>query len=432
MAMIDSPDLNRPGWFKQISRYQWLVLLACYAGGMFDGLDSSLFTISLKPAVSELMQTQSTALISEKGAFIGLAFLFGWTAGGLIFGMLGDRLGRVKALTLSILIYAVFTGLCGFAQTWWQLALFRFMTALGIGGELIVGTTLLAESWPERYRAKAVGVLTTAYQAGVSLVGVASLALGQLSWRYLFFLGALPAVAVWFIRRHVDEPERWIKVDEKRRSLSAGDSAEGSSNFFQIFNRQHLRSTLVASAFTGALLIAYWASTFWIPTWVHQLLPDKNPVQEKSMLLLLQGVFAIAGSTVAGFMADQIGRRWTLFIANLGYLLTSVGMFMLTSTFTPALYAWSSVMGIFIGMNIGICYIYVPELFPTRLRATGTGFCFNMGRIFAALGVVYSSQLIQLFSGSYARAAMSVSFILIIGMMVSFLAPETKGRALQD
>jgi MFS family permease len=147
-------------------------------------------------------------------------------------------------------------------------------------------------------------------------------------------------------------------------------------------------------------------------------------------LLLLQGGFAIGGSVWAGFLAEQIGRRRTLVIANLGYLLTSVGMFALNPTFTPALYAWGAAMGVFIGMSISICYIFVPELFPTRLRATGTGFCFNVGRVAAALGVIYSSELIRLFAGSYAQAAQTVSYILILGVLVAFWAPETKGKPL--
>lgn len=418
---------DKAPWFRQIGYYQWLVLVACYLGGMFDGLDSSLFTIILKPAVSELTQTQDPTAISEKGAMIGALFLLGWTTGGMIFGMLGDRLGRVKALSISILLYALFTGLCGFAHSWWQLALFRFMTALGIGGELIVGTTLLAESWPEKYRTRAVGVLTTAYQAGVSLVGLSSLVLEQFSWRYLFFVGALPALIVLFIRRRVKEPDRWVAMNERRQTA---DTHDASSSFFHLFHREYLRSTLVAGTFTGAMLVAYWASTFWIPTWVHQLLPGQNPIKEKSLLLLLQGGFAIGGSIWAGFLAEQIGRRRTLVIANLGYLLASVGMFALNPTFTPALYAWGAAMGIFIGMSISICYIFVPELFPTRLRATGTGFCFNVGRVAAALGVIYSSELIRLFAGDYAQAAQTVSYILILGVLVAFWAPETKGKPL--
>lgn len=423
---------SKQAFWSRITRYQWVVLLACYSGGMFDGLDSSLFTAVLPVAVAELAGTQDPAIISQKGAFIAALFLLGWTAGGMLFGMLGDRIGRVKALAISILIYALFTGLCGFAQTWEMLALFRFMTAFGIGGELILGATLLAEAWPENYRTKAIGVLTTAYQMGVLLVGVANLALGHLGWRYLFFLGALPALIVMYIRRHVKEPERWVEFDEKRRSVENPDTDGVSSSFLHLFRREHIRNALVASTFTGALLVAYWASSFWIPAWVHQLLPDEKPIKEVSLLLLLQGGFAIGGAIWAGFLAEQIGRRWTLVVANSGYLLTSIGMFGLNSAFSPILYGWGALMGIFIGMTISICYIYVPELFPTRLRATGTGFCFNLGRIAAAFGVIYSSELIRLFAGSYAQAAMTISYVLISALLVAFLVPETKGQPLRN
>lgn len=419
----------KPSFFNQVGRYQWVVLAACYAGGMFDGLDSSLFTAVLPIAVSELMQTNDPTIISQKGAWIVALFLIGWTAGGMIFGMLGDKIGRVKALSLSILIYALFTGLCGFAQSWEQLAFFRFMTALGIGGELIVGTTLLAESWPEQYRTRAVGVLTTAYQAGVFLVGLTNLTVGQLSWRYLFFVGALPALIVMFIRRRVKEPPRWQEIDEKRRS-GAASHEETASSFFHLFHKAHIRNALVAGTFTGTMLVAYWASSSWIPTWAHQLLEGKDATSEISYLLLLQGLFAIIGAIWAGFLAQQIGRKWTYTFASTGYLLTSIGMFTLNTEFSSALYYWGAAMGIFIGLIISICYIYVPELFPTRLRATGTGFCFNLGRIAAAVGVIYSSELVRLFSGSYAQAALTISYVLILGIVAVIFSPETKGKAL--
>lgn len=430
--MADAPstvDPPKQSWFQAITPYQWIVLATCYAGGMFDGLDSTLFTAVLPVAVTDLIGTADPAAISLKGSVIAALFLVGWTIGGMLFGSLGDKIGRVKALAISILIYALFTGLCGFAQSWEQLALFRFMTALGIGGELIVGTTLLAESWPEKYRAKAVGVLTTAYQGGVVLVGITNMIVGQFSWRYLFFVGALPALIVMFIRRRVKEPERWLVIHEKRRQGEAVGE-EHSSSFFHLFRKEHLKNALLAGTFTGALLIAYWASSFWIPAWVHQLLPGQKPIKEVSLLLLLQGGFAMMGSVWGGFLADQIGRRRTLIFSNVGYLLTTLGMFGLNHEFSGVLYLWSAAMGVFIGMNISICYIYVPELFPTRLRATGTGFCFNMGRTAAALGVIYSSQLVKFFSGSFALAAISISFILVLSVLVAPFTPETKGKAL--
>jgi MFS family permease len=432
--MADSQSVTgtpKQGWMSYIGPYQWIVLATCYAGGMFDGLDSTLFTAVLPVAVGEMLGTSDPTIISAKGSLIAAMFLIGWTVGGMLFGTLGDHIGRVKALSISILIYALFTGLCGFAQNWEQLAFFRFMTALGIGGELIVGTTLLAESWPEKYRTRAVGFLTTAYQGGVCLVGLTNMVVGQFSWRYLFFVGALPALIVMIIRKRVKEPERWAELNEKRQSGELKGDAH-ASNFFHLFRKAHLKNVLIASTFTGALLIAYWASSFWIPAWVKQLLPGQKAVTEISCLLLLQGGFAMLGSSWAGFLVEQIGRRWTLVLANAGYLLTSLGMFGLNHGFSSALYYWGAAMGVFIGMTISVCYIYVPELFPTRLRGTGTGFCFNLGRIAAALGVVYSSSLVKLFGGSYAHAAMNISYILLLAIVMAAFAPETKGKPLPE
>jgi len=416
---VQTTQNARWGGLKGIPKEAWIVLAACYAGGMFDGLDSTLFTAALPVAIPDLVGSHDPILVSKLGGWVSALFLLGWTLGGVIFGVISDRFGRVKALSLSILIYALSTGLCGLAQSWEQLALFRFLTALGIGGELIVGTTLVAESWPEQYRVRAVGVLTTAYQVGVTLVGVSNMALGQLSWRYLFFLGALPALLVMVLRRTLKEPALWDHHPEPHVSI------------WTLFSPIYLRSVLAAGTFTGVMLVAYWASSFWIPTWVHQLLPGPKPVTQVSLMVLTQGLFAIAGATWAGFLAEQIGRRWTVVVANVGYLLATIGMFSLNPTFTPWLYGWSALLGFFIGINISICYIYVPELFPTRLRSTGTGFCFNIGRIAAALGTLYSAHLVALFGGNIGLAAQTVSYILVLALVAVCFAPETKGQTLR-
>lgn len=419
-----SADTADKPWYCQISRYQWVVFIACYLGGMFDGLDSTLVTAVVKPAITDLTHAVNPAQVSHYASIVTALFLLGWTVGGAFFGWIGDRYGRVKALTLSILIYALATGLCGLAQTWEQLALLRFLTALGIGGELIVGTTLLAESWPERYRCRAVGVLTTAYQAGVLLVGFINSYLGLLSWRYLFFVGALPALLVMFIRCKVEEPDQWKETQKQE------EAAAKKASILDLFTQAHLRQAFVAGTFTGVMLITYWASSFWIPTWIHELLPKNRAVQEASNLLMLQGFFAIIGATSVGFIADKIGRRPALAIAFTGYFVTNYLLFSIQGGFNPQFYLWESLLGFFIGQSIGICYIYVPELFPTRIRGTGTGFCFNMGRVGGALGVIFSSELVRWFGGSYPLAAISISYIILSGALVVWLAPETKGKTL--
>lgn len=249
---------SKSAWWLQVTGYQWLVLLACYLGNLFDGLDSSLFHPIAAVAVSELLGTKDLAQVSPVSGNIVFCFLLGWAAGGFLFGMLGDRIGRAKALTLSILIYAIFTGLCGLVQSWEQLAVCRFMTALGIGGELIVGTTLLAETWSGTHRAKAVGFLTTAYQLGFFMAGLANQIIAKGDWRILFFIGILPAITVVFIRAKVKEPEQWEKA-----TLSESKKREHAP-ISELFKTHYWVHVAVASTFTGTLLVAYWASTFWL------------------------------------------------------------------------------------------------------------------------------------------------------------------------
>lgn len=410
---------SRGPWWQQVTGYQWLVLLACYLGNLFDGLDSSLFHPIAAVAVGELLGTTDLAQVSPVSGNIVFCFLLGWAAGGFLFGLLGDRIGRAKALTLSILIYAIFTGLCGLAQTWEQLAVCRFMTALGIGGELIVGTTLLAETWSGTFRAKAVGFLTTAYQFGFFLAGLANQVVAKGDWRTLFFIGIAPAIMVFFIRAKVKEPEQWEKAHKREHAPIS-----------ELFKTHYWVHVAVASTFTGTLLVAYWASTFWLASWVGQMVPGPEALPIKNNLIMINGAMAVVGAFGAGFLVDTIGRRWTVAIGQLGYLIATMGLFG-AQQITAVSSLWDGLLGLFVGICIGVCYIYVPELFPTRLRTTGTGICFNIGRLVAALGALFSGHLIAFF-GSYGKAACMISLILFAGMAVVWFAPETKGQPLPD
>ncbi len=412
-------------WFAGITRYHLLVFLGCWLGGIFDGMDSTLMHVVLPKAVGELIGSTAKEEISQIGAYVTAIFLFGWTLGGIFIGWLGDRLGRVKAMILSILLYATFTGLSGFAQSWEHLAVCRFLTGLGIGGELVSITTFLAEVWPSRSRAVAIGVLITSYQAGVFIAGSISYLFPD--WRMVFFIGALPALLVIFLRMALKESDRWIEAKEKAMQV-----AETPSQFSALLQKQHARNLLVGSFAFGGLLVGYWASLAWIPTWIQSLLSDTAVGNvERSTAVMYQGVFAVIGCSLAGVFSDAIGRRWTVILSFAGCLIASAILFLTNQTFSELIYFENALLGFFIGLAQAVMYIYLPELFPTLIRATGVGFCLNMGRIVTVVAVLFIGVLVSLF-GSYAMAAFTFSLAYLVGMLAGFLGKETRNQPLPE
>ena len=363
------PMVKADSRFEGITKYHLLVFAGCWLGGIFDGMDSTLMHVVLPKAIGELIGTDAQAQVSQIGALITALFLVGWTLGGILIGWLGDRLGRVKSMILSILLYTLFTGLSGLAQSWEQLAFCRFITGLGIGGELVSIATFLAEVWPARSRAVAVGILITSYQAGVFIAGSLSYFLHD--WRTVFFVGAVPALLVIFLRTTLKESDKWMEAREKHDS-----SEETVSHFEELFRPQHRRNVIVGSLAFAGLLIGYWASLSWVPTWIQSLLgADAAGTVERSTAVMYQGVAAVIGCTLSGVLADAIGRRWTLMLAYAGCFLASALLFLTNPHFSEVIYLETALLGLFIGLGQAAMYIYLPELFPTLIRATGTGFC---------------------------------------------------------
>ncbi|MEI6862396.1 MAG: MFS transporter, partial [Verrucomicrobiota bacterium] len=222
MSLSPHPVITTPREatrLSEISPQQWKSGLAAWLGWTFDGLELHLYTLVAGPFVALLLGATTTAdpAVKEKSAFIQAAFLIGWALGGAFFGRLGDRLGRSRTLALTVLTYALCTGLCAVSQTWWQLMILRFVAALGIGGEWAVGSSLLAETWPKAWRPWLAAVLQTGVNLGI-LIGVSFVFLlipnlPPHSERYVFLIGILPALFVFWIRRHVPEPEAWQQAE---------------------------------------------------------------------------------------------------------------------------------------------------------------------------------------------------------------------------
>ncbi len=433
---------ERPGWtswIEGISRYHLLVFLACWLGGIFDGMDSTLMSVVMPVAIGELAGSTDKSVVGPIASYVTSIFLLGWMLGGILFGVIGDKLGRVRSMIFSILLYAIFTGLAGLTHSWQMLAVCRFLTGLGIGGELVSISTFLAEVWPSRSRAIAIGVLITSYQAGVFIAG--SINLFFQDWRVTFWIGALPALLVIFMRLAMKESDRWVEAREK--SLHG---EHPSSHFKSLFQKNNLKSLLVGGVAFGGLLIGYWASLAWIPLWVQDILPPGSVGAERGIATMYQGIAAMVGCSMAGFLADWMGRRATIMLSATGCLLASALLFLGNTAFSPVVYWECALLGYFIGLIQAVMYIYLPELFPTLVRASGTGFCLNVGRFVTAIAVFYVGDLIKLVSGknlaqaffgnpalsAYGVAAFLFSIAYSAAVIAAIFGAETKGKPLLD
>jgi MFS family permease len=353
---------------------------------------------------------------------ITASFLLGAAAGGVVFGWLGDRLGRVRALSLSILTYALFTGLGYLATDPWQLACLRAVAALGMGGEWSLGVALVMESWPDRHRPLLASAMGAAGNLGyllVALVG-ALVPVTRASWRWMMLVGAAPALLVFFIRMFVPESEAW------RRSTVS----HPSHPLREVFGPRLRSGTLAGIALASVALVGTWGSVQWIPLWVDQFTRGELPAAKAVAQMLCAGG-ATAGSLLAPLICGRLGRRATyvgLCIASLG--LTALLFRVHPEQYQPSLLALIFLVGASTASFYGWFPLYLPELFPTSARATGQGVCYNSGRILAAGGAILQGRLVGLFDGSYGQAGAALTLVYLLGIAVVWLAPETRGKEL--
>jgi MFS family permease len=422
-------------WWQGISRYQWLVLAVAAVGWLFDTMDGNLWNLVRRIAVESLLQPHVAPLelskaTADTGGIITAIFLIGWATGGLVFGILGDRLGRTRTMILTILVYAVFTGLGYFVQTWEQLAVTRFLTGLGVGGEWAAGAAIVAEVFPARSRPMALGMLQALSAVGNMLAAVVSFGLSGVSWRWVFAVGALPALVAIWVRRSIKEPESWSQA----RATAAVDMRLQLGAFRDLFRNPLLRrSTLTGTAMAIAGVGGLWGAAFWSPELTQGVLQEFPKAQQRqlySMVFLVQQVGAGLGMYAFAVFTERTSRRLAFAISFVLAFLAVQGMFYFTHSFRDAM-IWAPIMGFCtLGPFCGYT-VYFPELFPTRLRATGCGFCYNVGRFLAALAPFTLGKLAASMGG-IAPAVSVVSCIYLLGLLALPFAPETKGRPLPD
>lgn len=416
-AMTGSP-------WRSLSSYQLLVLVVAWLGWIFDSMDATIYSLVMTPALKELLGARGTPeRIGWYGGIIFAVFLVGWALGGVVFGVLADHIGRARTLVITILIYAVFTGLAGFSHSWWQLALYRFITALGIGGEWAAGATLVAEVWPESLRVKGAGLLQSAWGAGYFLGAGIYFLLSAQSWRVMFFVGIVPAVVALVARLKVHEPEKWT---EARRTERRPAMAE-------LFTPALRRGTLVGAALAFVAVFGLWGATNWTPALITELLRPRHLAPGATARMVSYAVMSLNTGAIVGYlsfapMAERWGRRPAFAIMLLGAAVTLPATFLLPSSYRAVLWLLP-LLGFFSNGIFSGFPVYLPEIFPTRIRATGAGFCFNVGRLLAAAGPFLTGLLVAQL-GTFARAASSVALIYAAGMVVMLFARETRGHTI--
>ncbi len=520
----------------------WMALIAAILGWMFDGFEMGLFPLAARPALREMLSpvTPAASLDQTVGLWIGVmtaGFLVGASAGGVLFGWLGDRFGRVRAMTLSVLTYAIFSGMCGFSQEPWHLFFFRFLASMGMGGEWSLGVSLVMELWPSSSRAWLAGLIGAASNVGFMLVAVISLVLSQLiadvhagllavgipeniagaltsnsGWRLLMICGVLPALLTFFIRLFVPESEKWTEEHSKgtTKQWSSGDlgavvlgtlaalgiitvwawkglfgpsMAESTRLSIQIVAtivglgltytgftypiRRYvgrtladkpgslgawtaaaiLRRLIIGATLSGVALLGTWASIQNAAPWANQLAENQaKAAGEKDVAVvkakaasaaaytqIASGFGAVVGTICAALLGNWIGRRASYLLLCIGALVSSLVFFQMNSSYGPMFLGTVFLAGGLTASFYGWLPLYLPELFPTRVRAFGQGFAFNFGRVLAAVGALQFGYLMDnVFNGSFPKACSILSLVYVIGMVVIWFAPETHKQPLPE
>ena len=444
-------------WWHGLTSYHWFVFLVASLAWLFDCLDQQLFLLARNGAMEALLPPGMDTKVY--GGYATSIFVAGWALGGLVFGSLGDRFGRAKMLTLTVLIYSVCTGLSAFSKGWVDFAVYRFLTGLGVGGVFGLAVALVADTLPDRSRTGALGLLQALSAVGNVTAGGVSMYLGHLessrtiaagtAWKYMFLVGAIPAFLCVFIQMRLKEPEKWVQARAAGRAVGVR-----FGSYAALLGDPRWRgSALLGMVLCVSGVIGLWGIGFFSPELVGDVIgqslieagvPEADITGRKQFWIgvnsIVQNIGAFFGMLVFTRMAEGMGRKRAFAIAFVAALVATVGYFQL---FNGRGDIWmSAVMGacqlaLFAGFAI-----YLPELFPTSLRSTGTSFCYNVGRFVAASGPFTLGTLqAALKAGATTPEAKLVAFrnacsymsvIFLLGLVALAFLPETKGRPLPE
>jgi MFS family permease len=435
-------------WYRSLNRDQWKVLIASNLGWTFDGFEIFALFLTVGFALRQLLDVAEYAAIPQYAGYILACTVFGWATGGVIGGIIADYIGRKRTMMLAILAYSLTTGLSAFAWDWESFAVLRFLVGVAIGSEWATGASIVSELWPDHARGKGGGLL----QCGAGIGGILASAvwlliggMGPNAWRWMYLIGVLPAFVVLWIRRNIPESTRWEEANERRRAahaqkqsgavLEGVDAALTRFTVVDLFTDRSVRRPLIlAFLMMLSVTFAFWGVGTFIPTFVGSIATKAGlsaPYYAGLAGFITSGC-GIVGFIVLGFLADAIGRKPT---AMLFYFMCLV--------LTPLVYLWGQsqdigvvlfLVGVFGFFTLGIwawAPVWLPELFPTRMRGTAVAFTFNAPRFISCTGPLIAGTLIVALGG-YGMAATIVGLFFALGVVAAPFLPETRGQPLPE
>jgi MFS family permease len=441
--MLSDQAISLP-WYRSLNGDQWRVLIASNLGWLFDGFEIFALFLTVGFALHQLLDAAQAAAVPRYAGYILATTVFGWATGGVIGGIIADYIGRKRTMMLAILAYSLTTGLSAFAWDWVSFAVLRFLVGVAIGSEWATGASIVSELWPDHARGKGGGLL----QCGAGLGGILASGVwlligtsGPNAWRWMYLIGVLPALIVLWIRRNIPESPRWEEANQRRRAAHAQrqsgavldgiDAALTRFTVVDLFSDRSVRKPLiVAFLMMLSVTFAFWGVGTFIPTYVGSVAAKAglSAPAWAGWAGFITSVCGTIGFISLGFLADAIGRKPTTMI-----------WYAMCLVLTPVVYLWAQnftvllvCVGIFGFFTLGIwawAPIWLPELFPTRMRGTAVAFCFNAPRFISCLGPLIAGTLISYFGG-FGPAATIVGLFFALGVVAAPFLPETNGKPL--
>ena len=396
------------GWWSEITGPQRRALIAAALGWVLDNMDVLMFAIVLGEIIRYFGISSATA------GFLNSLTLMSSAVGGIVFGMLADRYGRTWSMMASILVYSIFTALCGFSQTITQLAVFRLLLGLGIGGEWSTGAALISETWPEKHRGKAFGIMQSGFAVGYALAAlVTALILPRWGWRAVFFVGVLPALFTLWIRRNVQEPEAWLRRKPDPVSLS------------RLFQPDIRGSVLASSLLSVCAMFASWGLFLWIPPRLSLPIASGGAglsAGQFPLFLFVMHTGSFLGYLTFGALADRFDtkRIYMVYVA----LATILVPIYAASRNPTALLLIGPVIGFFGAGHFSGFGVLTGNLFPTSIRATAQGFSYNIGRGISAIAPFTVGKMVDMYGFTFAFYL--TAFFYLLTFLSLFLLPSRR------
>ncbi|MGH6975331.1 MAG: MFS transporter [Stellaceae bacterium] len=443
--MAINADVSGP-WYRSLNRSQWNTLLATNLGWLFDGYELYALILTIGVALHQLLDASQYVRIPAYAGFIIATTLLGWGVGGMIGGILADYIGRKRTMMLAILAYSLMTGLSAVAWSWESFAVLRFIVGVAIGSEWATGTSITAELWPDKARGRGAGLMQCGLGIGffaASLIWVFVAPHGPNAWRFMYLIGVVPGLFTLWIRRGIPESAVWERTDKRRKAATARkkgggklDAADHALTRFTLVELFADPIVLRRLAFTFLMslstTLAWWAIASFVPPYVASVAAKAGlpgPVWA-GYTGMAYNAAAIVGYIGLGFLADIYGRKPVVLV-----------FYALSLVMTPVLFLWThdlnllllaaAVNGFFTLGQYSWMPVWLPELFPTSVRATGVAFAFNAPRFIAFIGPMIAGTLIADFGG-YGNMAVAFSFTYVVGFVATLFLPETRGKPLPD